>query len=84
MTEREVLVHVTRVHIPAMSTVGEGEGWTEQDGTIYRVWFAGDHRPMRDLGEALARYNDGDDEVIAVLPMWAIRNILPSQEGGRA
>ena len=42
---------VTKVEIPAMSSLGHGEGWDE-DGRLVR--FAGDHRPMRDLGEAVA------------------------------
>lgn len=46
----EVLVE--RVAIPAGSTIGYGMGQT-RDGL--QVVFAGDWRPMRDLGEALAR-----------------------------
>lgn len=44
-------VQVDRVNIPAMSTLGYG--WGTVVGTDRRVQFAGDHRPMRDLGEAL-------------------------------
>jgi hypothetical protein len=35
-----------------MSTIGFGYGFDE---TGQAVTFSGDHRPMRDLGEALAR-----------------------------
>ncbi len=58
-------IAVTNVSIPAMSTIGYGTGTLVEDdlragGTIpagTRVTFVGDHRPMRDLGEAL-RYAD--------------------------
>lgn len=40
-------VTVTRVRIPAMSTVGILEG-TDDDGNI--VTFATDHRPARNIG----------------------------------
>ena len=45
------LIAVTRVSIPAMSTIGYGRGVDDQ-GNLVR--FAGDHRPLRQLGEALA------------------------------
>jgi len=61
-----ITVHVTRVNIPAMSTIGFGEGWTDQG---QRVSFMGDHRPMRHLGEAL------EDEPIAVVPFDMILSI---------
>jgi hypothetical protein len=41
---------VTRINIPADSTLGYGEAVTD-DGTTYA--FAGDHRPMLYIGEAL-------------------------------
>jgi hypothetical protein len=56
-----IIVHVTRVNIPPMSTIGYGEGWTDQG---QRVSFMGDHRPMRYLGEAL---RDADEEPIAIV-----------------
>lgn len=43
-------VLVTNVHIPAWSTLGYGKGIDEEGD---EVAFVGDHRPMRDLGEAL-------------------------------
>jgi hypothetical protein len=45
-------VHVHRVHIPPGSTIGYGYGTTDKGD---EVSFAGDHRPMRDLGDALGR-----------------------------
>ena len=65
----DIEVHVTRVNIPAMSTIGYGEGWTDQG---QRVSFMGDHRPMRNLGEAL---KDAEDEPIAVVPVEMIISI---------
>ena len=43
-------IRVQRVHIPALSTIGYGEG---HDPAERRVRFVGDHRPMRELGRAL-------------------------------
>lgn len=43
-------VYVERVSIPAMSTIGFGYG---RDENGCEVTFYGDHRPMRELGEAL-------------------------------
>lgn len=60
-------VKVERVVIPPMSTVGLGFGTTD-DGTV-AVIFAGDHRLMRDLGEAIA---NGFEPIVADVPEWAI------------
>jgi hypothetical protein len=49
-------VEVHRVNIPAMSTIGYGWGTDVEDGS--EVQFAGDHRPMRHLGEALAQASE--------------------------
>ena len=46
-------VRVDHVNIPAYSTLGYAEGVDEETGE--RVRFAGDHRPMRDIGEDLER-----------------------------
>lgn len=48
-----VTVHVLEVNIPAMSTIGFAKG-IDEDGN--EVEFAGDHRPMRDIGEAVIRH----------------------------
>lgn len=44
-------VRVFRVSIPAVSTIGYGQGIDIETGDEIR--FCGDHRPLRDLGEAL-------------------------------
>ena len=56
-------VQLLRIQIPAMSTIRYGEGLDEDNP---RVRFAGDHRPMRSLGQAVANtsepvYADVDD-----------------------
>lgn len=47
-----MIVQVTRVHIPAMSTIGYGYGTDVDTGA--EVEFVGDHRPMRELGQLVA------------------------------
>lgn len=44
-------VFVDHITVPAGSTLGYGDG---KDAAGEPVRFAGDHRPMRDLGELLA------------------------------
>jgi len=44
-------VNVTRISIPAWSTIGYGVGTTDEGEEIA---FIGDQRPMRHIGEALA------------------------------
>lgn len=44
-------VRVFRVSIPAMNTIGYGFGINVETGGGIR--FCGDHRPLRNLGEAL-------------------------------
>ena len=46
---------LTHVCIPARSTIGYAYGL---DGEDRLVCFAGDHRPLRQLGEALAGANE--------------------------
>lgn len=60
-------IKVERVAIPPMSTVGLGFGTTD-DGTV-AVIFAGDHRLMREIGEAIAA---GEEPIVADVPEWAI------------
>lgn len=59
-------VQVYRVSIPAMSTIGYGEGLDEADR---RVTFIGDHRPMRDLGRALPH---ATEPIYAEVEPWQI------------
>jgi hypothetical protein len=44
-------VRVFRVSIPALSTIGYGCGTNVETGAD--VCFCGDHRPLRNFGEAL-------------------------------
>lgn len=60
-TEWPIKVTVTRVSIDAGSTIGTGYG-TDADGRA--VVFVGDHRPMREMGEAIATAAP-DEPVIA-------------------
>ena len=53
-------VRVFMVSVPAMSTIGYGEGIETEAGEEIR--FCGDHRPLRDLGNAL-RYASEPPEV---------------------
>jgi hypothetical protein len=52
------MITVNRVNIPAMSTIGYGYG-KDSDGN--KVTFVGDHRPMRDIGEAIKLAQTEDD-----------------------
>ena len=45
-------VSVFRVHIPHGSTIGYGHAWSKPREVII---FGGDHRLMRDIGEAVQR-----------------------------
>ncbi len=68
-------VTVYRVSIPAMSTIGYGFGVSEGG---QRVSFVGDHRPMRDLGEAVAAAESAEDlPVVDDLDPWQIVNVIP-------
>lgn len=51
------------VSIPAMSTIGTGDGIGE-DGRVVRI--AGDHRPMRELAEAIR----ADGPQVAEIEPW--------------
>lgn len=62
----DITVTVERVSIPAMSSIGFGYGRTE-DGRYVEI--AGDHRPMRDLGEAIA----ADGPQLATAPDYMVR-----------
>ncbi len=58
-------VTVERINIPPMSTTGYGWGRDEDGNTIS---FFGDHRPMRDIGEAIQFARDRDDLPVADVP----------------
>jgi len=59
-------IRVQRVHIPALSTIGYGEG---HDPAERRVRFVGDHRPMRELGRAVST---ASEPVYAEVEDWQI------------
>jgi hypothetical protein len=59
-------IQVQRVSIPAMSTIGYGEGLDE---TNRHVTFLGDHRPMRDLGRALP---NATEPIYAEVEAWQL------------
>lgn len=65
-------VTVERVTIPPMSTLGYGFG---VDTAGNRVSFAGDHRPMRDLGEAIAAASARDELPQVELESWQVLSI---------
>jgi hypothetical protein len=48
---KNVRIQLYHICIPAMSTIGYGYGVDIANGN--RISFVGEHRPMRDLGEAL-------------------------------
>ena len=60
-------VRVLRVSIPAMSTIGYGQGIMIETGEEIR--FCGDHRPLRDLGEAL---RSASEPPVAEVEHWQI------------
>jgi hypothetical protein len=62
-------VTVEHVNIPPMSTIGYGFGHDEAGNSIS---FVGDHRPMRDIGEAIAAAKDRDELPVADVPDTAI------------
>ena len=53
-------VRVFSVNIPAISTIGYARGIEIETGE--EIYFCGDHRPLRNLGEAL-RYASEPPEV---------------------
>lgn len=63
-------VQVKQVSIPAMSTIGYGYGKNLDTGRL--VKFAGDHRPMRDLGDAIAAAQSEDDLPVVDLAGWQV------------
>ena len=67
-----MIVLVTKVSIPPMSTVGHGWGYsTGNCGKVCNVHFVGDQRPMRDLGEAIEWANKHDeDPPVTVVEEW--------------
>jgi hypothetical protein len=63
-----MLISVTRISIPAMSTIGYGWG-KDETGRVVR--FVGDHRPMRDIGEAM-QHMTSDEPITVDLEDWQV------------
>lgn len=71
-------ITVHAINIPAMSTIGTGYGYDE-DGN--HVIFAGDHRPLRHLGEHLAFCaEEGLDPPEVDLEDWQILSVRTREE----
>ena len=64
-----VNVTVYHVNIPAMSTIGYGDG-KDEDGED--VSFVGDHRPMMHIGEAIAAASDESELPTVDLEDWQV------------
>jgi hypothetical protein len=60
-------VRVVRVSVPAMSTIGCAQGIDFETGEEVR--FCGDHRPLRDLGEAL---RSASEPLVAEIEHWQV------------
>jgi hypothetical protein len=60
-------VRVFSVSIPAMSTIGYGQGIKFETGEEIR--FCADQRPLRDLGEAL---RNASEPPVAEIERWQI------------
>lgn len=69
----DLVVHVTNVSIPVMSTLGYATGY-DDNGRM--VEFAGDHRPMREMGYAL----ENGEDVTVLVPAYAITNIATPRD----
>lgn len=65
-----MLVALRNVSIPAMSTIGYGIGIDIETGE--RVRFAGDHRAMRAVGEAMAFSEREDEDVLVEVEDWQV------------
>jgi hypothetical protein len=60
-------VRVFSVSVPALSTIGCGQGVEIESGK--EICFCGDHRPLRDLGEAL---RSASEPPVAEIEHWQI------------
>jgi hypothetical protein len=72
-------VQLYRVHIPAMSTLGYGYGYDTASGA--KVSFVGEHRSVRDLGEAL---RSGGGPVEVKVEDWQTLAVEPLDEMAKA
>ncbi len=65
---------VYSISVPAMSTIGYGYGF--EVGTGDEVYFSGDHRAMRDLGNALQL---DEESPVALIEPWQVVCKIPSK-----
>lgn len=73
-------ITVHRVNIPAMSTIGYGWGTNDAGEAVH---FVGDHRPMRDIGEAIAAAASADDLPTVDENETTIISVTPAENGLR-
>jgi len=66
---------LNQVSIPAGSTIGYGQG-IDDEGRHVR--FAGDHRHLRQLGEALA---GADEPILVEVEPWQVLSIETLESG---
>lgn len=70
-------VTVTHIQIPSMSTIGYGEGFGPAGET---VTFVGDHRPMRNIGEAIHEAQSREDLPVVDIEDPYITGITPAEK----
>lgn len=66
-------VRVFHVNIPALSTVGTAAGHDVETGKL--VKFAGDHRPLREIGEVIEQATDDDDLPVVEVEEWQVLEV---------
>jgi len=71
----QVTVH--HINIPQWSTIGYGEGVGPAGEA---VTFVGDHRPMRDIGEAIAQAASREDLPVAEIDDWQITGVTTPEK----
>lgn len=69
-------VSVERVNVPAMSTVGYGYGTGQAACGPVSITFAGDHREMRYLGEAI---EEAGQPIEAEIETWQVIEVNPKE-----
>lgn len=67
-------VLVTDILVPAGSTIGFGRGFPEGDATKV-VYFAGDHRLLANIGDAMLAAEDAEVGLVVEVPDWAVLEI---------
>jgi hypothetical protein len=73
-----MIVYVDEVRVEAWSSIGYGYGYNDSGEYIQ---FAGDHRPMRGLGEALRRSREPIEAEIEDWQIIRVRESCKPSEG---